>query len=176
MRSVTFGPFQFDLDSHELHRSGIAVRLQPQPAKLLALLVERAGALVTRDEIRRSMWGDDTFVDFDQSVNFCVRRIRTALHDNADTPCYVETLPRRGYRFIAPVQRVEVEDDPKVAAPVAVAAPRSRATRGHRIAIAAIVILIAGVAAGSGVLERARLRVSSTVSIAHQKVELGGLF
>jgi DNA-binding winged helix-turn-helix (wHTH) protein/tetratricopeptide (TPR) repeat protein len=176
MRSVTFGPFQFDLDTHELHRSGIAVRLQPQPAKLLALLVERAGALVTRDEIRRSMWGDDTFVDFDQSVNFCVRRIRTALHDNADTPCYVETLPRRGYRFIAPVQHVEVEDDSKVAVSVAVAAPRSRSTRWHRVAIAAIVVLIAGVATGSAVLERARLRVSSTVSIAHQKVELGRFF
>src|SRR4026207_1573293 len=82
---------------------------------LLALLVARAGELVTRDEIRRTMWGADTFVDFDQSVNFCVRQIRTALRDNADAPCYVETLPRRGYRFIAPVQRVD--DDQKVLAP-----------------------------------------------------------
>ena len=104
MPLVTFGPFRLDLNSHELHRSGIAVRLQPQPARLLALLVERAGELVTRDEIRRTVWGADTFVDFDQSVNFCIRQIRTALHDSADKPCYLETLPRRGYRFIAPVQ------------------------------------------------------------------------
>jgi DNA-binding winged helix-turn-helix (wHTH) protein/tetratricopeptide (TPR) repeat protein len=174
MRFVTFGPFQFDLDSHELHRSGIAVRLQPQPAKLLALLVERAGALVTRDEIRRRIWRDDTFVDFDQSVNFCVRRIRTALHDNADTPCYVETLPRRGYRFIAPVQRIE--DDSRIAAPLVAVARRSRSIRWRWIAIAAVAVLIAGVATGSAVLERARLRASSTASIAVQEVELGRFF
>ena len=105
MASVTFGPFRLNPESGELHRSGVAVRLQAQPSKLLILLVERAGELVTRDEIRRRVWGAETFVDFDQSVNFCIRQIRTALHDNADEPCYVETLQRRGYRFIAPVQR-----------------------------------------------------------------------
>jgi DNA-binding winged helix-turn-helix (wHTH) protein len=126
MRRVTFGPFQLDLDTHELNRSGLAVRLQPQPAKLLALLVEHAGRLVTRDEIRHNVWGPDTFVDFDQSVNFCVRQIRTALHDNADTPCYVETLPRRGYRFIAPVQNVENDAalPPATMAASVVASPR----------------------------------------------------
>src|SRR4030095_3109497 len=95
---------RLDLNSGELSRSAVPVKLQPQPSKLLVLLVERAGEVVTRDEIRRSVWGTDTFVDFDQSVNFCVRQIRTALHDHADTPCYLETLPRRGYRFVAPGQ------------------------------------------------------------------------
>lgn len=174
MRSVTFGPFQFELNSHELHRSGIAVRLQPQPAKLLALLVGRAGELVTRDEIRRTVWGGDTFVDFDQSVNFCVRQIRTALRDNADTPCYLETLPRRGYRFIAPVQRVE--DDPKAQASAAVATSGPLLNRWRRIAIAAGVILLVAVATGSAVLERVRLSPRATSSGAYQEVELGRFF
>src|SRR5689334_4905314 len=106
MRRVTFGPYRLDLETGELFRSEVLVKLQAQPSKLLVMLVERAGELVTRDEIRRNVWGTDTFVDFDQSVNFCIRQIRTALHDSADTPCYVETLPRQGYRFVAPVQRM----------------------------------------------------------------------
>src|SRR6476661_1895240 len=103
MPIATFGPFRLDLESGDLSRLGAAVRLQPQPAKLLVLLVERAGGVVSREDIRQRLWGDDTFVDFDQNVNFCVRQVRRALHDNADTACYVETLPRCGYRFIAPV-------------------------------------------------------------------------
>ena len=101
---VTFGPFQLDLQSGQLRRGGLPVKLQPQPARLLSMLVSRPGELVTRDEIRSQLWDADTFVDFDQSVNFCVRQIRSALHDDADMPCYLETLPKRGYRFIAPVQ------------------------------------------------------------------------
>src|SRR3954470_455120 len=103
MPRATFRQFILDLDRGELQRSGVPVRLQPQPAKLLVLLVTRAGELVTRDEIRECVWGSGTFVDFDQSVNFCIRQVRTALHDDASTPCYIETVPRRGYRFIAPV-------------------------------------------------------------------------
>jgi len=104
MQDVTFGPFQLDLINGELRRAGATLKLQPQPARLLALLVSRAGQLVTREEIRAQLWDAETFVDFDQSVNFCVRQIRAALHDDADKPCYVETVPRRGYRFIAPVR------------------------------------------------------------------------
>ena len=112
MSSVMFGPFELDLDSYELRRSGVAVNLQPQPSRLLVLLVKRAGELVTRDEIRRTIWPADTFVDFDQSVNFCVRQIRATLHDHANSPCYLETLPRRGYRFIAPVQHASADRNP----------------------------------------------------------------
>jgi DNA-binding winged helix-turn-helix (wHTH) protein len=103
---LRFGVFEIDLRSAELRKSGALVKLQQQPFKVLALLVCRPGDLVTREEIRSQIWGD-TYVDFDQGLNFCIKQIRTALGDQADTPRYIETLPRRGYRFIAPVEKRE---------------------------------------------------------------------
>jgi DNA-binding winged helix-turn-helix (wHTH) protein len=99
-----FGQFELDLAAGELRRNGGRVRLQPQPFKLLTLLVRRGGALVGRDEIRSELWPDGTFVDFDQSVNFAVKQIRDVLGDSAERPLYIETVPRRGYRFIAPIE------------------------------------------------------------------------
>jgi DNA-binding winged helix-turn-helix (wHTH) protein len=77
------------------------VRLQPQPAKLLVLLATRKGEVVTRGEIQRALWGEDTFVDFEHGINFCVKQIRDALGDDAEKPRYIETVPRVGYRFVA---------------------------------------------------------------------------
>lgn len=111
MQGVTFGAFHLDLKNGELRRAGATLKLQPQPARLLTLLVSRAGQLVTREEIRGLLWNADTFVDFDQSVNFCIRQIRATLNDDADKPLYVETVPRRGYRFIAPIRPV-IEQEP----------------------------------------------------------------
>jgi TolB-like protein/DNA-binding winged helix-turn-helix (wHTH) protein/Flp pilus assembly protein TadD len=123
-----------DLRTLELRRDGVGVALQPQPFKVLAVLASHTGQLVTRDEIRREVWGRDTFVDFDQSLNFCVKQIRIALGDQADTPRYVETLPRRGYRFIMPVEVLggEVPMTSRVEAPLErrAAAPRA-ASRGR---------------------------------------------
>ena len=99
-----FGPFELDLDAGELRRDGRRIKVQPQPFRLLVLLTNRPGMLITREEIRSELWPEGTFVDFDQSVNFAVRQIRDALGDAADRPLYVETIPRRGYRFIAPVE------------------------------------------------------------------------
>ena len=104
---LRFGAFELDLRTLELRRSGVLVRLQPQPARALALLARRSGALVTREEIRDAVWGASTFVAFDQGLNFCVKQIRGALGDQADAPRYLETLPRRGYRFVAPVKPIE---------------------------------------------------------------------
>jgi len=98
-----FGAFELDPDSAELLRQGERVPLPPQPFKVLALLVSRAGAIVTRAEIREQVWGAGTHVEFDQGLNFCIRQIREALGDDADSPRFVETLPRRGYRFVASV-------------------------------------------------------------------------
>jgi DNA-binding winged helix-turn-helix (wHTH) protein len=98
-----FGEFELDVKVGELRRNGVRRKLQPQPFKLLVLLVGRAGSLVTRDEIRQELWPDGTFVDFDQAVNFSVKQIRDVLRDEADRPLYIETVPKRGYRFIAPV-------------------------------------------------------------------------
>jgi DNA-binding winged helix-turn-helix (wHTH) protein len=98
-----FGPFQFHPETGELFRNGERVELQNQPARVLELFTRRAGELVTREELRSTLWGNDTYVDFDRSLNFCVRRIRVALEDSSREPAYLETLPRRGYRFLATV-------------------------------------------------------------------------
>ena len=105
-QSIRFGPFELKFGSDELYRDGAPVKLPPQPFKVLALLTTRAGQLVTREELRQEIWGQDTFVDFDKGLNFCIKQIREALGDNAQAPQYIETLPRRGYRFIAPVERL----------------------------------------------------------------------
>jgi DNA-binding winged helix-turn-helix (wHTH) protein/tetratricopeptide (TPR) repeat protein len=99
-----FGSFELDGRSGELRKNAELVKLSPQPVKLLALLAQHSGEVVTRDEIRRQLWAEGTFVDFDQGLNFCIRQIREALGDEATSPRYVETLPRRGYRFLMPVE------------------------------------------------------------------------
>jgi DNA-binding winged helix-turn-helix (wHTH) protein len=101
--TFSFGEFELDVDAGELRRKNRRLKLQPQPFKLLVLLTRKAGTLVSRDEIRRELWPDGTFVDFDQAVNFSIRQIRDVLGDDADRPLYIETVPRRGHRFIAPI-------------------------------------------------------------------------
>lgn len=100
---IRFGTFQLDPQAGQLLKNGRVVRLKPQPLRLLQLLLSRPGDLVTRDEIRDVLWGTETFVDFEQGMNTAVRQIREALGDDAETPIFVETVPKRGYRFIAPV-------------------------------------------------------------------------
>lgn len=102
-RLIRFGAFEADLRAHELRKGGLKLKLQEQPFQVLTILLERPGELVTREEIRARLWPGDTLVDFDHGLNAAVRRLREALNDNAETPRFVETLPRRGYRFIAPV-------------------------------------------------------------------------
>lgn len=102
-RIARFGLFELDLSAGELRKSGVKLRLQGQPFHVLALLLERAGEVVTREELQQKLWPSDTFVDFDHSVNTAINKVREALGDSASNPRYVETLARRGYRFIAPV-------------------------------------------------------------------------
>jgi Tol biopolymer transport system component/DNA-binding winged helix-turn-helix (wHTH) protein len=104
-RVVRFGDFEADLQTAELRKSGVRVPLQGQPFQVCAILLSRSGELVTREELRQKVWPDDTFVDFDQALNTSIAKIRIALGDDADNPRFVETLPRRGYRFIAPVDK-----------------------------------------------------------------------
>jgi Tol biopolymer transport system component/DNA-binding winged helix-turn-helix (wHTH) protein len=103
-RIVRFGPFELDLRSGELRKNGSCVSLQDQPLQILTALLERPGEMVTREELRKRLWPADTFVDFEHGLNAAVKRLRDALVDSADTPRFIETLPRRGYRFIAPVE------------------------------------------------------------------------
>ncbi len=104
-----FGVFELDLRVGELRRNGVKLRLQEQPFQVLALLLERTGEVVTREELQQKLWPSDTFVDFDHSLNTAINKVREALGDSASSPRYVETLARRGYRFIAPVEQIEKE-------------------------------------------------------------------
>ena len=101
---MCFGPFELDPSSGQLRKAGTLIRLQPQPFRLLQLLAERAGRVVSREEIRLHLWAHSTFVDFEHGINFSINQIRAALSDNAERPRFIETLPRRGYRFLAPVE------------------------------------------------------------------------
>src|SRR5690348_3798881 len=105
-RMIQFGVFEVDLRAGELRRNGSRVKLQDQPLQILTLLLERPGEVVSRDELRTRLWPADTFVDFDHSLNAAVRRLRDALGDSAENPTFVETVARRGYRFLAPVTPV----------------------------------------------------------------------
>ena len=100
---VRFGVFELDLENRELRKRGIRIKIQDQPFQILAALLERPGEIVTREELKARIWPGDTFVDFDLGLNKAVNRIREALNDRAATPRFIETLPRRGYRFIGSV-------------------------------------------------------------------------
>ncbi len=102
-RKCRFGVFEVDFQENILRKAGVRIRLQDQPFQILVLLLERPGQLVTREEIRQKLWSDNTFVEFDDALNTAVRKLRTALSDSADNPRFLETVPRRGYRFVAPV-------------------------------------------------------------------------
>ena len=106
-RRVQFGVFEADLKSGELRRSGVHIRLQSQPFKLLAALLEQPGEVVSRESLQQQLWGTDTTVDFDHSLGIAVNKLREALGDHAENPRFVETLAKRGYRFIAPVKNIE---------------------------------------------------------------------
>src|SRR5580704_5200546 len=103
---VHCGLFQLDLKARELHKAGVKVKLQDQPFRVLALLVDRAGQIVTREEFRQKVWPTDVCVGFDQGLNNAIKKVRDALGDSADSPRFIETVDRHGYRFVAPVSAV----------------------------------------------------------------------
>src|SRR5271154_6703440 len=103
LRLLRFGSFEVDLRSGELRKTGVKQKFGGQPFQVLSILLERPGEVVTREELRKRLW-PDTFVDVDHNLNTAINKIREVLGDSADTPRFVETLPRRGYRFVAPVE------------------------------------------------------------------------
>jgi DNA-binding winged helix-turn-helix (wHTH) protein len=103
-RLIRFGIFEVDLRAGEVYEHGVRTKLQQQPFQVLAMLLEHAGDVVTREELRHRLWPEDTFVDFDQGLNKAVKKIRQALGDSPNSPRFIETLPKRGYRFIASVE------------------------------------------------------------------------
>lgn len=132
-RTVQFGPYEADLATGELRRDGAKVPLQDKPFQMLMLLLQRPGTLVTREDLRSELWPADTFVDFEHGLNTAVRKLRQALDDSADTPRFVETLPRRGYRFVGEVVGApSVEPAPALAPPPVSAPPAPATTSAHQ--------------------------------------------
>jgi eukaryotic-like serine/threonine-protein kinase len=168
-----FGLFRVDRDNGKLLRQGVPVKIQEQPLRVLCLLLERAGQIVTREELRQSLWSEGTYVEFDGSLNAALKRLRLALGDDADNPIFIETVPRRGYRFIAPV---EIEETLK-AEPAERTGPQfelrtsiyPRSTNAWRIALltAIFVILAVGIVTSYHriVSAKEKSRVASQVPI-----------
>src|SRR5580704_11561484 len=124
------GQFEIDVGTGELYKSGRRIALQEKPFRILSILLQRPGELVTREELQSQLWSVDTHVEFDEGLNTAIRKLRTAFGDSADNPRFIETVPRRGYRFIAPVSRAEmVEAVPEV--PVSVSTPVPPSSRTH---------------------------------------------
>ena len=130
-RKLCFGPFALDTSSAELFKFGQKLKLQGQPIQILSILLERPGELVTREELRQRLWPaeTETFVDFDHGLNTDIRKLRQALGDEAETPQYIETLPRRGYRFIGHLAGAEYGSTESTTQPAA----RSPPTRSARL-------------------------------------------
>jgi TolB-like protein/DNA-binding winged helix-turn-helix (wHTH) protein/Flp pilus assembly protein TadD len=155
-RSIRFGVFEVDLRAGELRKNGLKIKLQEQPFQILSLLLERAGEVVPREELRQKLWSADTFVDFDHGLNAAVKRLRQALGDSADNPRFVETLARRGYRFIAPMNHLldDVEDkvtNPGIATQADSSGPvvaREPGARFRRSVVATVVLTVAIAAFG----------------------------
>ena len=163
--SYQFGIFAFDPAALELRKDGRVLRVRPQSLKLLAVLLSRPGEVVSREEIRRELWGDETFVDYEQGVNHAVRELRSVLGDSAESPRFIQTLARRGYRFLTPVERLTPDSLRQIAAPSPTPLPLSlpsgdpppaavapAPTVDRRRWVLAASLLLAGVAAGAAVL------------------------
>jgi len=152
-RSYRFGVFELDLRFGELRRNGLKVKLQEQPLQVLTLLLDQPGEIVTREDLRNRLWPADTFVDFDHSLNAAIRRLRDALGDSAENPRFVETVARRGYRFLSPVSVLPSNGNGGIGAASAVAeTPAPPAPRFHKwwmlAGAAAVVLVLLGIRVG----------------------------
>ena len=144
---IRFGLFELDLPAGELRKQDRRIKLQDQPFQVLVLLLRRPGEVVSREELQQALWPADTFVEFDQGLNTSIKKIRQALGDSADNPRLVETIPRKGYRFIAPVSGNEAP------APMSVPAAPVPVRRHHSIRVAALIALVAGRSCGLVLLD-----------------------
>src|SRR3989442_1747133 len=147
---LRFGVFEVDVRTGELRKHGGRIKLQEQPFHVLTVLLQRPGEVVTREELRSQNWPADTFVDFDNSLNTAINKLREALGDSADSPRFIETLPRRGYRFIAPVTGVD-----GAAAGSAAGVSAATPIRGRKI-VAAVAVVVFAAGISGGLLWRAR--------------------
>ena len=142
-RVIRFGIFEADLVAGELRKNGSRIRLQEQPFQILTFLLERPGQVVTRQELREKLWSNDTFVDFDHSLNTAINKLREALKDSASNPRFIETVAKRGYRFLAQVETVSVSGESSPASPsVAVLHPELEVPMPRRALIRGLFVLV----------------------------------
>ena len=166
---VRFGVFEVDLRAGELYRAGHKIKLQIQPFHALALLLERPGEVVTREEFEKRLWPGDTFVDFDHSLNTAIKKLRQALGDNKEKPRFVETLPKRGYRFIGKVEHAAPPSPAKPPAPSSWVGQCARLRADGKLSFA-LVSVDAEAAAEREKLEAASDDVGLSLLIASQKL------
>src|SRR6202034_3439061 len=161
-RTIRFGAFEADLHSGEVRKSGNRVKLQDQPFKVLEILLERPGSLVTREELQTRIWPEETYGDFDHAVNVAVGKLRTALGDSADNPCFIETVPRRGYRFVARLEGAAVETPPAPAPAIVPPEPPAPPASFRRrfVIAAALAVAVCGILVALGVWLGSRLVAS----------------
>ncbi|HSZ62448.1 MAG TPA: winged helix-turn-helix domain-containing protein [Terriglobales bacterium] len=168
-RVLRFDNFELDVRAAELRKAGVKIRLQGQPIQVLATLLNNAGELVTREELRAQVWPAETFVDFDHSLHNAIARIREALGDSAGTPHYIETLPRRGYRFIGAVETVGIEESPPTLTEPATdipVAPTQSWTRTLLIAALLAILAVAGLVMLRPILSHRAAATTTVRSIA----------
>ncbi|HUC30103.1 MAG TPA: winged helix-turn-helix domain-containing protein [Candidatus Acidoferrum sp.] len=166
-KPVRFGLYELDVDARELRKGGVRIKLQEQPFQVLVMLLDRPGTVVTREELHKKLWPEGTFVDFDLNLNSAVKKLRQALNDDSENPRFVETLHRRGYRFIAPVNGAANSDEirlveggpvsPALAEPIPIEASRPTSTRRRHLVLLGITLLLSLVAAAAYWLVPARL-------------------
>jgi DNA-binding winged helix-turn-helix (wHTH) protein/WD40 repeat protein len=173
-RTIRFGVFEADLHSGEVRKSGNRVKLQDQPFKVLQILLERPGSLVTREELQSRIWPDESYGDFDHAVNVAVGKLRTALGDSADNPCFIETVPRRGYRFVATLEGALVETP--AAPPPTIVVPPKRRISGRTLALLAGFLLICGILVGLGAWLGRRTAPSRALDFQRLTIRHGTVF
>ena len=174
-RTVRFGIFEVDLRSGGLRKSGSRIKLQDQPFKVLQILLEHSGDLVTREELQSRIWPEESFGDFDHAVNVAVGKLRTALGDSADNPSFIETVPRRGYRFVARLDGTSVEADPSNVSTAGAYSSRTF-SRLNGTLLAALASLFAVVLLGLGVFLGRRIAPSQAPDFQRLTVRHGTVY
>jgi eukaryotic-like serine/threonine-protein kinase len=173
-RTIRFGAFEADLHAGEVRKSGNRIKLQDQPFKVLQILLERPGNLVTREELQTRIWPEENYGDFDHAVNVAVGKLRTALGDSAENPCFIETVPRRGYRFVAKLEEAAVETPPAPLPPV-VDLPR-RSGLGAKTALFASFLVLSAVLLGLGIWAGRRTAPSRPLDFKQLTVRHGTVY